>query len=115
MCWSLLIFWVIFGIAKYKKRIHKNLHSIDKLADCDDPYGIFAGMLITKEVLAKYDHNGVPPHELHLKVGDIALVLVTMSKADKITKNTRVLIRRITQRTVRAQTIIVMRKELVPM
>lgn len=46
-----------------------------------------------------------PPHELHLKVGDIALVLVTMSKTDKITKNTRVLILHITQRTVRVQTL----------
>lgn len=70
------------------------LRSVDKLADCDDPYDILAGML-TKEVLAKYDHNGVPPHELNLKVGDIALVLITMSKADKITKNTRVLILKI--------------------
>jgi hypothetical protein len=80
------------------------LRSVDKLVDCDDPYGILAGML-TKEVLAKYDHNGVPPHELRLKVGDIVLVLVTMSKADKITKNTRVLILKITQRSVRAQTL----------
>ena len=80
------------------------LRSVDTLVDCDDPYGILAGML-TKEVLAKYDHNGVPPHELHLKKGDIALVLVTMSKIDKITKNTRVLILKITQRTVRVQTL----------
>lgn len=36
-----------------------SLRSVDKLVDCDDPYGILAGML-TKEVLAKYDHNGVP-------------------------------------------------------
>jgi hypothetical protein len=80
------------------------LHSVDKLTDCDDPYGILAGML-TKEVLAKYNHNGSPPHALHLTVGDIALVLVTMSKADKITKNTRVLILKITKLSVRVETL----------
>ena len=39
-------------------------------------------------------------------VSAIQILLVTISKADKITKNTRVLILKITQRSIRAQTLI---------
>lgn len=58
------------------------LRRMDKLADCDDPHGILAGKL-TRELL------NVITMEFHrLKVGGIVLVLLTMSKADAMTRNT---------------------------
>ena len=61
--------------------------------------------MITDEVLHIFNKNGVPKHLLHLKVGDICLLLRSISKRDKLATNTRVLILSISPFLIRVQTL----------
>ena len=50
-----------------------NLKSKDEFLDIDDPYGYLEEML-SEEVLNKFNSEGIPPHELHLKVNDVCML-----------------------------------------
>jgi hypothetical protein len=82
---------------------HKLL-SADYLCEVDDPKGIIRSML-TEEVLNNFNNNGVPQHELILKVNDICLLLRGLSKVDGLATNTRVRILDIKAFCIRVQTI----------
>ena len=56
----------------------------------DDPHGYLASTLSNPEALHRFNETGLPPHELKLNVGDICLVLRTISAEEGLTTNTRV-------------------------
>lgn len=64
--------------------------------DVDDPHNVLKDML-NADTLEYYNKPGVPPHELHLKKGDICFLLRTMSKQDQLCKNVRVRIENISR------------------
>ena len=65
------------------------LYSANQLADVDDEHGTLSGML-NFNTLQFWEKNGVPKHELKLKVGDICFLMRSLYKNDKLAKNTRV-------------------------
>ena len=82
------------------------LHSLlssDSLCEVDDPKSILKDML-TEEILHNFGKNGVPPHRLDLKVGDICIVLRNLANKDGLTNNTRVRILNIKTFCIRVQT-----------
>ena len=72
--------------------------------EVDDPHGVLANMM-TENILNKFGNNGVPPHILELKVGDICIVLRNLSIRDGLQTNARVRITQITKYKIRVQTI----------
>jgi hypothetical protein len=65
------------------------LRSVDRIADVDDPYGHLQKCL-TEPILQKYyNTSDAPPHDLHLKVNDICLVVRSL-QADNLATNSRV-------------------------
>jgi hypothetical protein len=78
--------------------------SHDIIHEVDDANGCFQSML-TEEVLSRYKGPNVPPHILNLKVGDICLVMRTLtSRGDQISTNTRVRILSIGTSCIRVET-----------
>ena len=59
--------------------------------------------MISDHVLERYDKNGVPPHALKLKIGDICMLMRTLSRKDKLCNNTRVIIKDIKRFKIRVQ------------
>ena len=51
----------------------KTLMSKDMFSEVDDPHGHIQRMLTTSE-LNRFRKNGIPNHELILKIGDVCLV-----------------------------------------
>jgi hypothetical protein len=80
------------------------LESKDKLLQVDDPHAYLEN-IINDEVFHKYVVNGVPPHQLHLKRGDICLVMRNLSKRLGLATNSRVIILNISQYCIRVQTV----------
>lgn len=80
------------------------LYSTDKLCEVDDPHKHLQNML-TSDVMNGFTSNGVPHHELVLKVDDICIVLRNLSKRYGLATNTRVRILHITESCIRVQTI----------
>jgi hypothetical protein len=78
--------------------------SHDYLCEVDDPRDVLKSML-TDDVLNRYTTNGVPPHILELKVGDICILLRSLSRKDKLATNTRVRILRLQRSCVYVQTL----------
>ena len=73
--------------------------------DCvDDPKNILQGM-INDDILHKFNKNGVPPHLLKLKEGDICFIMRNLLKKEGLTNNTRVKIIKINNYSVRVCTI----------
>jgi ATP-dependent DNA helicase PIF1 len=85
------------------KELHECISS-DSIHEIDDMNGLFKSML-TEEVLSRYKSPNVPPHHLFFKVGDICLVMRTLtSRGDQISTNTRVRILSIGERCIRVET-----------
>ena len=82
----------------------RTLTSADQLAEVDDPKSILKDML-TEDILKHFNKNGVPPHILRLKVGDICIILRNLSKKDNLTNNTRVRVMAIQTYGIKVQTI----------
>jgi ATP-dependent DNA helicase PIF1 len=80
------------------------LNSKDRLCEVDDPHGYLNEMLTT-DVLNGYEHMSVPPHQLRLKVGDVCLITRNLSKRYGLANNTRVRLLRISNHSVRVQTL----------
>jgi hypothetical protein len=78
--------------------------SRDKLCEVDDPNGILQSMMTT-DVLNNFNNNGMPPHILHLKRGDICLVLRNMSKRNGLVTNRRVRILQLNKNSIKVQTV----------
>jgi hypothetical protein len=57
------------------------------------------------DYLALLTHTGIPPHELHLKVGAICTIMRNMSIEKGLVKNSRVVIRALHTRVVEVQTL----------
>jgi ATP-dependent DNA helicase PIF1 len=82
----------------------KEFHSRDYLCEVDDPRDVLKSML-TDDILNRYSTNGVPPHVLKLKVGDICILLRSLSRKDKLMTNTRVRVLRLNTFCVHVQTL----------
>ena len=80
------------------------LSSADQLCEVDDPKLILRSLL-TIDVLNNFNKNGVPPHNLILKIGDICIVLRNLARKEGLTNNTRVKILKIERFCITAQTI----------
>ena len=74
----------------------KTMLSSNELDEFDDPHGIIDSML-NNDSLEYYNKPGIPVHQLILKVGDICFLLRTISKKDKLSKNTRIRIEKISR------------------
>jgi hypothetical protein len=77
--------------------------SRDKLCEVDDPHGHLARMMTT-EVLNNFNNNGIPPHTLTLKVGDVCLVMRNLSKTHGLVTNKRVRILKLMPHCIKVQT-----------
>jgi hypothetical protein len=80
------------------------LLSTDKLRQVDDPHSVLKS-IINDDVLNEYVVNGVPPHKLQLKRGDICLIMRNLSKRYGLAKNSRFIILSISQFCIRVQTV----------
>ena len=80
----------------------KALMSKDIFSEVDDPHGHIQRMLTTT-VLNRFRKNGIPNHELILKIGDVCLVMRAL-KGLEIANNSRVLIVAIGEHTVTVRT-----------
>ena len=80
----------------------KTLMSKDIFSEVDDPHGHIQRMLTTT-VLNRFRKNGIPNHELILKIGDVCLVMRAL-KGLEIANNSRVLIVAIGEHTVTVRT-----------
>ena len=81
-----------------------NLLSQDQFGEVDDPHGILENMM-TEDILNNFGNNGVPPHNLELKVGDICIILRNLSVRDGLQNNARVRITNISKYKIRVQTV----------
>ena len=52
-----------------------------------------------------YKQNGVPDHRIVLKVGDLCFVMRTLNRKEKLSNNTRVIIREMYRYSIRVETI----------
>ena len=66
------------------------------IEEVDDPHGIINSML-NDNTLEYWNKPGVPSHKLILKKGDICFLLRTLSKKNKLSRNTRVKIHSISR------------------
>ena len=93
--------------ARIQKLNPKPMHTLlskDVFNEVDDPNGILSSM-IAANVLEDYNVNGVPPHALTLKVGDVCLVMRNLSKRYGLASNARVVVLNITQYCIQVQTL----------
>jgi len=78
------------------------LYSADEFCEVDDKHNHLKDM-ISDYVLQAYEKHGVPPHNLTLKVGDICMLMRTLSRKDKLCNNSRVVIKSISRFRIRVQ------------
>ena len=79
------------------------LLSNDKFCEVDDPHGILQRNL-SDRILNNFNSNGVPPHELNLKINDICIVLRPIN-AFGLATNSRVRVLDLTHYRIKAQTL----------
>ena len=91
-------------IQKRNNNQTEHLFSADHLCEVDDPKNILRNML-TVDVLNNFNNNGVPPHNLKLKIGDICIVMRNLARKEGLTNNTRVQITKISKFCIRVQTL----------
>jgi hypothetical protein len=72
-----------------------------KEADTMDPFD----PMHSQDFLSLLTHSGVPPHELHLKVGAICTIMRNMSIEKGLVKNSRVVIHSLHSRFVEVRTL----------
>lgn len=77
--------------------------SHDKLGEVDDPRDVISEML-SEEILNEATSKEAPPHSLKLAVNDICYLLYSLSRKDRLAKNTRVRILALGQYSIRVQT-----------
>lgn len=77
--------------------------SNDKLGEVDDPRDVISSML-SEEILNEATSKDAPPHRLKLAVNDVCYLLYSISRKDRLAKNTRVRILAIRQYSIRVQT-----------
>ncbi len=83
-----------------------DLYSWDSLDDLvDDPYGHIQAMINEQVMNDTNDPGNCPPHKLSLKIGDICLLMRAANKEEKFSTNTRVRVVKITNNTVRIQSL----------
>ena len=82
----------------------ETLISRNEFKEIDDPRGILRSML-TDDACMFYKQIGVPDHRLVLKKDDICFVMTTINRKEKLSKNTRVVIKEIYRYTIKVQTI----------
>jgi len=80
------------------------LCSSDTVKDIDDIHGHLRSML-NESVLERFQKNGVPHHQLQLKVNDICILLRTLNRKEGLTNNTRVRILNISTYCIRVCTL----------
>jgi ATP-dependent DNA helicase PIF1 len=95
--------WNTFIQNKYNPSAAVTYTSYDCYDGVDDPNGHLASTLRSQDVLNRFNANGVPQHELILKVGDICLLLRTIAPDMGLTTNTRVKVVALYERSVRVQ------------
>jgi PIF1-like helicase len=81
----------------------RTLISSDKFCEVDDPSGYLKRNL-QEHILNRFNSNGVPPHQLQLKIDDICILLRPINTFDLAT-NSRVRITGITEYRLTAQTL----------
>lgn len=77
--------------------------SRDSYDSVDDLHGYLHETLRNPEILNSLNWNDVPKHELHLKTGDICLLMRNIAPDEGLTRNTRVRIIALYDNTVRVK------------
>jgi hypothetical protein len=81
-------------------------YSSDSIEDDDErAVNVVDNPLATPDFLNAQNEPGNPPHELHLKVNSICRLLRNFSSKKGLTKNTRVIVRRLHRHTVEVETL----------
>lgn len=77
--------------------------SRDSYDSVDDPHGYLEQTLRNPEILNSLDWNDIPKHQLHLKDGDICLLMRNIAHDEGLTRNSRVRIIGLYDNTVRVK------------
>lgn len=81
----------------------KSYLSNDSYNSVDDPHGYLHQTLQNQEILNELNSNDIPNHILTLKVGDICLLMRSIAPDEGLTRNARVKIIGMQNRTVRVR------------
>ena len=76
----------------------------NEFSDIDDPKHILKS-LFTDDACMFYKQNGVPDHQITLKKGDICFVMRTLNRKEKLSNNTRVVVREMYRYSIKVETI----------
>ena len=76
----------------------------NEFSNIDDPKNILKS-LFTDDACMFYRQNGVPDHQIILKKGDLCFVMRTLNRKEKLSNNTRVVIREIFRYSIKVDTI----------
>jgi hypothetical protein len=91
-------------VQEMNPNIASEYKSRDKLCEVDDLQGNIAQML-TESVLNDFNNNGILPHVLKVKVGDICIILRNLCKSNGLVTNKRVRVLSMSQNTITVQTL----------
>ena len=58
-----------------------------------------------QDYLRTANENGIPPHELHLKVGSLCSIMRNLSIDHGLVKNVRVIVQRMLRHTIEVETL----------
>ena len=76
----------------------------NEFSNIDDPKNILKS-LFTDDACMFYKQNGVPDHIIILKKGDLCFVMRTLNRKEKLSNNTRVIIREIYRYSIKVETV----------
>ena len=76
----------------------------NEFSNIDDPKNILKS-LFTDDACMFYKQNGVPDHQIVLKKGDLCFIMRTLNRKEKLSNNTRVVIREIYRYSIKVETI----------
>jgi ATP-dependent exoDNAse (exonuclease V) alpha subunit len=76
----------------------------NEFSDVDDPKGILKSLL-TEDACMFYKQNGAPDHRIVLKKNDICFVMRTLNRKEKLSNNSRVIIKEIYKYSILVTTI----------
>jgi hypothetical protein len=76
----------------------------NEFSNIDDPKNILKS-LFTDDACLFYKQNGVPDHRIVLKKGDLCFIMRTLNRKEKLSNNTRVIIRDIYRYSIKVDTI----------
>ena len=91
-------------VQQLNPNIPVTFHARNEFSNIDDPKGNLKSLL-TEDACMFYRQNGVPDHRVLFKKGDLCFVMRTLNRKEKLSNNTRVIIRDIYRYLIKVETI----------